>query len=143
MQVVEPPMDAHCDMQTPLQLPSQSPSHEPWQLKFPGLAEQLPMQLAEQEPVHDTVGGVAWQLPMQLASSWPEHATWKLTGVHRPVHWAETSSSQFSVPLPAKIAAPLQAVARSAQFVPARALPVNRTPTAASATATSEDQRTM
>ena len=102
-------------------------------------AEQLALQL----PVHDALGGVAWQLPMQLASSCPLHATWKFTGVQLAMHCADASSVHDSVPLPAKIAAPLQAVARSAQFVPARALPANKTPTATTATATSEDQRTM
>jgi len=80
---------------------------------------------------------------MQPASSCPLHATWKLTGVQSAMHCADASTVHDSVPLPAKIAAPLQAVPRSAQFVPARALPAKKIPTAATATATSEDQRTM
>jgi hypothetical protein len=71
------------------------------------------------------------------------HAIWKFGGVQSAMHIADASSVHDSVPLPAKIAAPLQAVPRSAQFVPARALPAKKTAIAVTATATSEDQRTM
>jgi hypothetical protein len=96
------------------------------------------MQLPEHVPVHDADGGVAMQLPMQLASSCPEHATSKLSGVHDAMHDADASSVHISVPLPWKMAAPLHA-----EFTSALAVPANKTASAASATATSEDQRTM
>jgi hypothetical protein len=140
MQVAMSLLEAHCPMHVPPQLPSQLPEQSAWQLKLPPV--HLVLQLAMQEPVQEAVA-LPVHPPEQLASSCPVQATWKLGGVQSAMHCADASSVHDSVPLPAKIAAPLQAVARSAQFDPARALPANKTPTTATATATSEDQRTM
>jgi hypothetical protein len=135
MQSAMLPLPMHWPVHVPEQLPSQSVSHDPWQLKLPGLAEHDPVQLPMQLPVHDA-DALPVQPPMQLASSCAEHATSKLTGVHCAVHPPFVSTEQLM--LPADSTAPPHAERTSAL-----ALPANKTPTAASAAATSEDQRTM
>jgi len=139
MQVVMFPLDAHWLVQVPEQLPSQLPWHDASQSKLPGFAVQLamqpPVQLGEQ-----LADALAVHPPEQLSSSCPVHATSKLTGVHLAMQLTVASTSHISVPLPWKMAAPLQAESRSALAAPAAKVTTSGAP---SATARSEDQRDM